>query len=271
MKRILYSIIFLSFFLSYSQQKQFKIEWDGTRTLSASTSKTVVPSFNIENFSFDHISGLKFVSQWELNQTINEKSVKLINVTYAPIVLNELKDINIKTIPKQITYVLKNSIARGKRYAYLEVSPIINENGIYKKVLAFTVTYNDVNNYRITSNASAITNSVLGQGSWYKFYIDKTGVFKLSKSFLNKIGVNTNSIDPRTIRIFGQGGNMLPLENSVFYPLDLTENAIKIVGGEDGVFNTNDYLLFYGVGPNGFNAESNTNNNVFIDKSMLFC
>ncbi len=271
MNKILYTIFFLSFFLSYSQQKQFKIEWEGTRTLSTSSSKTVVPSFNKENFSFDHISGLKFVSQWELNQPINEKSVKLTNVTYAPIVLSELKGVNIKTIPKQITFGLKNSIARGKRYAYLEVSPIVNDNGIYNKVLAFTITYNSTNSFRTTSNTSVITiNSVLGQGTWYKFYIDKTGVFKLSKSFLNNLGVNTSGIDPRTIRVFGQGGTMLPLENAAFYPLDLTENAIKFVGGEDGVFNNNDYLLFYGVGPTGFNAESNTNINVFVDKACYF-
>jgi Peptidase family C25 len=270
MKKILYTILFLSFFLSYSQQKQFKIEWQGTRTLSASSSKTVVPSFNKENFSFDHISGLKFVSQWELNQSINEKSVKLTNVIYAPIVLNELKDVNIKTIPNQIKFVLKNSIARGKLYAYFEVSPIVKDNGVYKKILSFTITYNSRNEFRTTSNARVITNSVLGQGTWYKFYIDKTGVFKLTKSFLNSIGVNTNGIDPRTLRVFGQGGTMLPLENSAIYPLDLTENAVKFVGGEDGTFNNNDYLLFYGVGPTEFNAESNTNINVFVDKACYF-
>ena len=270
MKKNLYLIIFLLFSLSYSQQKQFNIEWKGSKTLSTSSSKTVVPFFNAENFSFDHISGLKFVAQWEISQLINEKSVKLINVKYAPISLGELKDVNIKSIPKQIIPSLRNSIARGRRFAYLEVSPIINDNGIYKKVLAFTLVYTYGNSYRTNLNSRAITNSVLGNGSWYKFYIDKTGVFKLSKSFLNNLGVNTNGIDPKTIRIFGQGGTMLPLENSAFYPLDLTENAIKFVGGEDGVFNNNDYILFYGVGPTGFNAESNTNINVFVDKACYF-
>ena len=136
MKNTLLAVVFLSFLLSFSQQKQFKITWNGTKTLSTSSSKVVVPSFNIENFSFDHVSGLKFVTQWELNHAINEKTVKLTNVKYAPILYEELKDVSIKTIPNQIKVVFKNSIARGKQYAFLEVSPIINDNGVYKKILA---------------------------------------------------------------------------------------------------------------------------------------
>ncbi len=270
MKNTLLAVVFLSFLLSFSQQKQFKITWDGTKTLSTSSSKVVVPSFNKENFSFDHVSGLKFVAQWELNQAINEKTVKLTNVIYAPIVYEELKDVSIKTLPNQIKVVFKNSIARGKQYAFLEVSPIINDNGVYKKILAFTLNYTKSNNYRIASQTRAITNSVLSQGTWYKFYIDKTGVFRLSKSFLNSLGINTNSIDPRTIRVFGQGGDMLPLENAVFYPFDLTETTTKFVGAEDGVFNNGDFLLFYGIGSMGFNEESNTNINVFVDKACYF-
>ena len=92
----------------------------------------------------------------------------------------------------------------------------------------------------------------------------------VSKSFLNSLGINTNSVDPRQIKIFGHGGSMLPLENAVDFPLDLTENALQFIGEEDGVFNNDDHILFYGIGPHGFNAESNTNNNIFTDKTYYF-
>jgi len=270
MKKSFFILFFLSALLCYSQQKQFNIDWNGTKTLFTSSSKVEVPFFNKEHFSFDHVTGLKFVAQWESPQLINEKSIQLSNVRFAPISLTELKDVDLKTIPNEIKPTFRNTNARGKQYAFLEVPPIINENGIYKKVLGFTLIYNTTYVNRISTTTRVVSNSVLNIGSWYKLYIDKTGVFKLSKSFLNGLGVNTNNIDPRTIRVFGQGGAMLPLENAVIYPEDLTENAIKFVGGDDGVFNIDDYLLFYGVGPTGFNSENNTNNNVFVDRACYF-
>ena len=139
-----------------------------------------------------------------------------------------------------------------------------------KKVTAFTVSYNNTTTSRSTSRTREITNSVLSQGEWYKFYVDTTGVFKLTKNFLDDLGVNTNSVDPRNIRIFGHGGSMLPLENAINFPFDITENAIKFIGEEDGTFNNDDHILFYAEGPHGFNSESNTNNNIYNDKTYYF-
>ena len=76
-----------------------------------------------------------------------------------------------------------------------------------------------------TNNTTIVSNSVLASGDWYRFYIEKSGVYKISKSFLRQIGLNVNA-DPRNIKIYGNGGRMLPLLNSTFYPSDLTENAI---------------------------------------------
>jgi len=270
MKKNIFTLSFLIFSFSYSQQKSFKIEWSGTQTLSTSSSSIEIPSFNKENFNYSYENGLKFIAQWELNGLINEESIVITNISYASISLNELKDINLKTIPNTVYIKLNNSIARGKNSALIEVSPIIKENGHYKRVIAFTVSYNNVLANRLTFRTNVITNSVLSQGEWYKFYVDTTGVFKLTKSFLNSLGINTNSVDPRRIKIYGHGGSMLPLENAVNFPLDITENAIQFIGEEDGVFNNDDHILFYGKGPQGFNAESNTNNNIFTDKSYYF-
>ncbi len=273
MKKAFCYLFFLSFFISHSQQKDFSLEWDGTRALSTGSSKVVVPAFNSENFSFTHGDGLTFVAQWEVSAPINETSVILSNIKYGVISSSELKDLNLNTIPKQVQKSIKNTTARDQRYVFLEISPIIEENGLYKKLLSFTLNFDSLNNQesnRPSLNTRVISNSVLAQGNWYKFYIDKTGVFKLSKSFLNDLGVNTNTVDPRTIRVFGQSGKMLPMQNSVFYPLDLTENAIQFIGAADGVFNNEDYLLFYGEGSTGFSEESNTNINAYTDSACYF-
>ena len=112
--------------------------------------------------------------------------------------------------------------------------------------------------------------SVLSSGDWYKFYVDKTGIFRIDRSFLSQLGISVNDINPRNIKIFGNGGNMLPLSNSIEYPIDPIENAIKVYGEDDGIFNNNDYILFYAEGPNGYNSESNTNLNLYSDKTAYY-
>ena len=107
-------------------------------------------------------------------------------------------------------------------------------------------------------------------GSWYQFFIDHTGVHKIDKSFLNQLGINTNSVDPRKIRIFGNGGEMLPLKNTDNLLLDPIENAIQVVGEEDGVFDNDDYVIFFAKGPDNYNEESNTNLNLYENKISYF-
>nr|WP_321233646.1 type IX secretion system sortase PorU [uncultured Psychroserpens sp.] len=268
-KYLLFPLIIISFF-SYSQQKQFSISWKEAKVLETETSRIEVPSFDIKHFSFLRDTGLKFYAQWEESSYLNEDSVTLSQIVYQTINVSDLKDLPLSTIPNAPQVVLKNAIDRDKIHAYIEVTPIINDRGVYKKITDFTVNYQyggALNRNSRTTNE--ITNSVLSTGSWHKFYVDKSGVFRLSKSFLNALGVNTN-VDPRTIKVFGNGGAMLPLINSEFYPLDLTENAVRFVGEEDGVFNDQDYILFYAEGPTGYNEESDTNINLYSDKSYYF-
>ncbi|WP_027127042.1 type IX secretion system sortase PorU [Gelidibacter mesophilus] len=263
----------LTSFLSFSQEKRFDINWDGTVVLETASSSLVVPSFDKDNFSFDTSMGIMFFAEWTSEGKINENSVSLTNVTYAIISANDLKSVPPETIPIAPKLHFENTVARDKTHAYLEVTPIINDNGVFKKITSFTISYNISANRSVfgyPNQVNAISNSVLSSGSWYRFYVDKSGVFKLSKSFLNALGVNTNSVDPRTIKIYGNGGAMLPLPNAEPYPVDLTENAIKFMGEEDGEFNNDDYILFYAEGPIGYNADSNTNYNVFTDKSYYY-
>ena len=92
-------------------------------------------------------------------------------------------------------------------------------------------------------------NSVLESGIWYKMSIASTGMYKLSYSDLSAMGIDVANIDPRNIRIYHNGGGMLPKINKYYYPDDLYEIPIFVSGEDDGVFNQNDYILFYARGP----------------------
>ncbi len=94
--------------------------------------------------------------------------------------------------------------------------------------------------------------SVLSDGLWYKIGVTQQGVYKINYEFLKAIGIAPESVDPRKIRIFGHGGGMLPQPNQAFRYAGLQENAIFVQGEADGVFNTHDYLLFYGQSPDRF-------------------
>ncbi len=83
MKKIILLLPFFCFIFSYSQQKSFNIQWEGSKTLSTSASKIEIPSFNNENFSFDRENGLKFVAQWKINGLIND-AVKAMISQYPP-------------------------------------------------------------------------------------------------------------------------------------------------------------------------------------------
>ena len=268
MKRINYLLIILVSFFSFAQEQTFNIEWNGYKVLATSNSSIEVPAFPVSNFNFSHDDGISYVAHWKTNSMIDVKSARLININYEIISSSDLKDLNINSIPNTLKFKVANSIARNEYYGYVKVFPILKENGVLKRIKSFTVSYS-TNANRSTFSSQSITNSVLNQGEWYKFYVDTTGVFKLSRSFLNSLGVNT-SVDPKTIKIFGQGGRMLPMLNNSDYPQDLKENAIKFVGEEDGTFNSNDYILFYAIGPKGYQEVSNTNINPYTDKSYYF-
>jgi hypothetical protein len=273
MKKFLLLFFILTQTILFSQQKTFNITWEGSKVFQTSLFSIEVPSFDEDYLSFNTDSGLLFITEWDSNVLINESSAVLSNVVYATISSSELKSLPLKMIPRTPELTLRNTNARSKRSTFLQLTPIINDNGIYKKITSFTVTYNtsaDRNNR--AQQPFEIVNSVLRTGQWYRFYVDKSGVFKITKDFMNQLGMNTN-VDPRTIKVYGNGGAMLPFLNSTPYPLDLTENAVRFVGEQDGVFNNEDFILFYGEGPKGdadYIPLKNTNINPYTDKAYYY-
>ena len=266
-----YFLLFLFIAISsigFSQSKEININWDGYRVFSTSSAQFEIPYFNNHNFNFTPSKGISLSAQWSENIEIDQNSIVIENVTLSDITVENLKQLDRNIIPKELTYDIKTSISRGKIYLFLDLFPIINQNGNFKKVNSFRFSYKSGISNKLKRQRTQ--NSVLNSGEWYKFYVDKSGIFRLSRSFLSQLGLNTNSIDPRNIKIFGNGGNMLPLSNSVEYPVDPIENAIKVHGEDDGVFNNSDYILFYAQGPNAYNSDSNTNLNLYSDQTAYF-
>ncbi|MBI5660891.1 MAG: type IX secretion system sortase PorU [Ignavibacterium album] len=106
------------------------------------------------------------------------------------------------------------------------------------------------------TNKITVTNSVLANGKWVRFETPEEGIYKITRSQLSSFGIDPNTVDPRTIKIYNNGGKILPELQSAPRPIDLVENAIMVVGEDDGKFDANDYILFYGRGTNFFDYDS---------------
>ena len=94
-----------------------------------------------------------------------------------------------------------------------------------------------------------VNNSVLASGDWYRLSTDETGIYRITYEDLEAMGISPASLDPRKIRLFGNGNGIVPEKNSVARYDDLIENAIYVHGEDDGIFNEGDYILFYGMSP----------------------
>lgn len=92
-------------------------------------------------------------------------------------------------------------------------------------------------------------NSVLSEGRWFKIGVTQTGIYRLDAAFLKQLGVNPTEINPRNLRLFGNGGAMLPQSNAAPRAADLTENAVLVKGEADGRFDDADALWFFGQSP----------------------
>ena len=101
----------------------------------------------------------------------------------------------------------------------------------------------------VFSQEKYATQSVLATGTWHKLGLKASGIYKLTYSDLSGLGIKVDGIDPRNIRIYHNGGGVLPELNSVARHDDLQELPIFVSGESDGKFDQNDYILFYGRGP----------------------
>ena len=104
--------------------------------------------------------------------------------------------------------------------------------------------------------------SVLGQHTWYRLSIAREGVYKLDYATFQAMGVDMDALKPNQIRLFGNPSGALPEKNSEARYDDLTEMALYVEGADDGVFDAEDAVLFYGQEPTRWTM-LNANNNTY--------
>lgn len=103
------------------------------------------------------------------------------------------------------------------------------------------------------ANTLFAQNSVLSSGNWYKIAVENTGIHRITYDDLLDYGIDPGQLNPKFIRLYGNGNGMLPEDNDEFRYEDLQENSIFVSGEDDGTFDPGDYVLFYGEVPTEWN------------------
>lgn len=277
MKQTFFICILLIPILSFSQiNGSLTIDWQHKKEMNYGDNKIIIPYFSGNSFRFD-ITKKNITLLLNLNQSnvSNGSSVQISNVIYESVSRTDLGDLAPENIPEKPNESIQITISRDTKQSFLFLYPIIKEGNSFKRIRSFSynISTNSTarnNNSSSYQKAAVISNSVLASGEWYRFYIEKSGVYKISRSFLQSLGFDPSKSDPRKIKIYGNGGRMLPLANNAYYPEDLAENAIQVIGESDGTFNNEDYILFYGEGIENWSSENQTNINLYDTKSYYY-
>ncbi|OQY02902.1 MAG: hypothetical protein B6I20_06215, partial [Bacteroidetes bacterium 4572_117] len=172
----------------------------------------------------------------------------------------ENKQFGNNKIPADIKVEYKILHQRKKPYLSLNVFPFKKNllNGKNYKLTSFNVVLIK-NKYKNPTQKDKFytTNSVLNTGTWVKIKLKESGIYKISFDKLQSIGIS----NPENVRIFGNGGSMLPINNSDKQPDDLSEIDIEVKAINNSDKQPDDlseidievkvkdnYILFYGDG-----------------------
>jgi len=260
-----------------------KIKWNPDQLLRISETKTVSLLTFSGSGSRDGYKLLPFfIEQFKVDRDLDSvQSLTLTNLVFSPI--SDSIAVNLMDIDKITSQVTPTySIIYQRKIPFLEVYILpLRRNpatGDLERLISFSLQLELSDNPlpRINKSTRIYSgNSVLSSGNWYKFAVASSGVFILTYDFLKNEGIDVASINPMNIRIYGNGGGMLPEANSEPRADDLVENAIFVYGEEDGKFDPGDYILFFGESPDTwkYNDQDHTfhhQKNIYSDKTCYF-
>lgn len=172
--------------------------------------------------------------------------------------------------------VLAPGMFRGKKVGSLRIhlaryssSSVLITSKIRFRVSKVSETFPELPTSRKTVLAS---DHPLSSGTWYKIPIGEKGIYQLNQSYLQDLGIDVSSINPRNIQVWGTDGYALPERNSDERP-KFSQFPIIVEGEGDGSFGANDRVIFYGNSPHKESRSGNSfihNIHPYSDSSFVF-
>jgi hypothetical protein len=197
----------------------------------------------------------------------SDYQIDIYNQSFQPLDAALIRNVeNLDSIPAAI--VPQSTVATIRKERYLQVSMLPlrrnSRTGQVEMLTSFGIRLIPRPAPRKSLSSSVrqyASQSVLASGNWVKIKVERDGIYSLTYQQLSDLGLS----NPAHVRIYGNGGGMLPMQNSQSRPDDLIENAIHFEKGSDGVFNQGDYISFYGQGPDTWVYDAE---NEFFNRSV---
>lgn len=278
-KKLLFILItFCVFFINAQEKnsKKFELFWTENQTLKVDRNTSIKLPLVDSQFVNDQLIP-NYSTQWAVDAQVNVLNYSIQNVQYESFNIGNYPDFNVYLIQDRIDSEFKIVKDSKQTMAVFQIVPFIREGNAIQRIKSFELVYELITDNQRNQKTSSVKNSIMSAGTWFKFAVDTSGVYKIDRNFLQNLGLNMNNIDPKNIRIFGNGGGMLPFKNGDFRYDDLQENTIYISGEDDHKFDATDFVLFYAKGPHQWKNISNLNlqnishqQNIFSDQAFYF-
>lgn len=208
----------------------------------------------------------------ELSATLAQEQYEPMNADFVP---------PAGMVSEQIEVRAKVSVLRTRPLAHIRMIPIRRNpaTGQYERLVSARLQLSirpSSQRPQATQGRNFASSSVLSSGTLYKIAVGESGVYRIDYAFLQNLGVNMSTLDPRQIQIFGNGGMMLPETVGDARRIDdLAECAIQVVGEADGRFDASDAIIFYAQGASAWEYNSSTSTyaqrrNIYSDESYYF-
>ncbi len=237
------------------------ISWKGLNKYATGPSDTLLQPY-FEGAQYEKAYGLLPVYHENIILDSQTSSIE-INIS------NEVFDIapdDIISVPgyqlisSELRYEASISYERGIPVAIFKLVPFrLNPyNGQAEVLISFNYSiscFEEGHSNGMVKNSLA-SSSVLASGEWYKLSVTETGIHVITYSDLQTMGIDPATLDPKKIRLYGNGGGVLPESLNEYRSDDLVENAIYVAGEADGIFDAQDYILFYGQSPHAWSYQS---------------
>lgn len=275
-------IIFISsqFLLSSQESYLFEeeIQWEDNRTEYFNGS----PSFQYMYFrgaEYPVSQPLPFLyKQIDLHHLYEIIEVEIIHAEYENVPLKQVTQTEGYDLIEQTPLIKASAGIQAKKpVGFIYILPLRkNSENEYERItrISYRVHCRDIKKKPALKNTLS-TKSVLREGIWHKIAVVDEGVHIITYNDLISYGIDPDEINPATLQIFGNGGGMLPEINYETFVTDLIENPVYVAGEEDGTFDTEDYILFYGDGQitwdyNVFSQKFNHAINYYSDTTYYF-
>ena len=261
---LLFALLFMvGLYAQSNLEKSIEINWNPQNVAedtSFDSDYTKAADFEGAAFNLEDHRLPIFIESYPIAHTTEVRAV-LENAVFEPIKLPKSLIIN-EHISNNIS--LKSYLAQDRKQTMAVVSFIpIRQNkstGQYEKLVSanLRLQYQPISLQNNFQKRAYTNNSILNQGDFYKFEVNQTGIHRIDLNFIRELGFE-GTVSTDNIRVYGNGGGVLPELAGTERIDDLLENAIEVVdNNNNGQMDDQDYILFYAEGPHQWSYNNNS-------------